>query len=151
MFQKWVPNIFKRSALSRDLSRALGPRDPPRPPLSTSAQPPGQTFPFPFWSRRRNPRPTRWKEGGARSSRGAPHPPIHRDSPHLTSIHPAPIAASRRHAREGSHGRSRTLATCVLAPSPICNSFLAGLQLFFVLFPSHLLDLIPPNLRKSSL
>ena len=72
-------------------------------------------------------------EGGRRPQQprraASPHRPIHRDSPHLASIHPAHIAASRRHAREGSRGRSRTLATCVLPPRSatpslqVCNSF----------------------------
>ena len=123
MFQKWVPNIFKRSALSRDLSRALGPRDPPRTPLSTSVQPPGQTFPFPFWSRRRNPRPARWKEGGARSSRGAPHPPIAPSTATRRISHPS-IQPSSPHLAD-THGRA---AAAAAGPSRLVSS-LPDLQL----------------------
>ena len=144
--------LVQWSALSRDVSRALGPRDPPRPPLSTSAQPPGQTFPFPFWSRRRNPRPARWKEGGARSSRGASHPPIAPSTATRRISHPS-IQPPSPHLAD-THGRA---AAAAAGPSRLVSS-LPDVQLlpcrfaiFVVLFPSHLLDLILLNLRKSSL
>jgi len=77
----------------------------------------------------------------------SPHPPrlaascIHPSSPHR-SISPTRTEGQPR-PQQDPHD--------LCLPSPICNSFLVGLQLFFVLFPSHLLDLILLNLRKSSL
>ena len=141
------------SALLRDLSRALGPRDPPRPPLSTSAQSPGQThflslsgpaaaIPGPRAGRREAP-----AAAAARRIPPSPHPPrlaasrIHPSSPHHR-ISPT---------RTGGQPRPQQDPRDLCPPSPICNSFLAGLQLFFVLFPSHLLDLILLNLNKSSI
>ena len=77
------------------------------------------------------------------------------------SPHPPRLAASRIHpssphrrisqTRTGGQPRPQQDPRDLCPPSPICNSFLAGLQLFFMLFPSHLLDLILLNLSKSSL
>ena len=119
--------------IARPGQRALGPRDPASAPFHQRAIP-RSDISFPFLV----PPPqyqARALEGGRRPQQprraSSPHRPIHRDSPHLASIHPAPIAASRRHARESSRGRSRTLATCVLPPRSatpslqVCNFFRA--------------------------
>ena len=163
----------ERIALTRDLSRAGGPRDPP---LHQGVI---ATFPFlvsiPTYLRlRRNTWPRVLEEGGASASgpvqaRSPPDPRAgRREAPAAAaarrippSPHPPRLAASRIHpssphrrispTRTGGQPRPQQDPRDLCPPSPICISFLAGLQLFFVLFPSHLLDLILLNLNKSSL
>jgi len=143
--------LVQRSALSRDLSRALGPRDPPRQPLSTSARPPrpplslsgpAAAIPGPRAGRREAP-----AAAAARRIPPSPHPPRLAAS----RIHPSSPHRRISQTRTGGQPRPQQDPRDLCPPSPICNSFLAGLQLFFVLFPSHLLDLILLNLNKSFL